>query len=394
MPVTLTTHDQILKEQFLELLKNQVNTKSDVLYNLIKASNKNIEGYKVIKSAPYGINGGAGAGTETGALPTAGGNYFKKLESTVKNYYGQIQIGDKVMKATQSNKGAFIDALVSEMEGLKEACSFMYGRDLYNDSTGLLVEVSVMGTPGLTITCDDVKYMIEGMMIDVLDNGTKVAIANGSARRIVAVDRVNKTITIDSTGGNVQTGDNDYIVTQGSYNNSLTGLKDIFKDTGSIYGADRATYTWLVPVLDTSFGAISDADIQAKIAEIEDFRGGKVNYIGIATNVEGFYITYLESTRRNVNMMEVAGGYKAIAFKDIPMKRNRFLLDGYMDLLDTSKFTFHVLSDWDWISNTGGGILQQVPGYPYYSASIAKYAELICDHPGAQCRCTGVLTPA
>ena len=46
------------------------------------------------------------------------------------------------------------------------------------------------------------------------------------------------------------------------------------------------------------------------------------------------------------------------------MRRSRFLASGTMDILDTSKFTFHELSDWDWISGEGGAILQQIAGYP------------------------------
>jgi hypothetical protein len=388
MAATLTTMDQILKDQFLELLKNQVNTEADVLYNLIKNSTRNVEGNNIIKSAPFGINGGAGAGTEVGALPTAGENKYQKLVSSIKNYYGQLQIGDKVIKSTRSNKGAFIDALVSEMEGLKEACKFIYGRDLYLDPVGALATCSVMGAPGLTITVSDTRYLIEGLTIDIL-NSSFAAISNGTGRRIQTVNRVANTITL-SGAANVQTAATDVIYTQNSYNNTITGLREIFKTTGSLYGVDRATNTWLAPNLNTSFGPISDAKIQAMIANIEDFRGGKINYIGVSTDVEGFYMSYLEATKRNVNMMEVSGGYDAIAFKHIPMKRNRFLQATTLDLLDTSKFTFHVLSDWDWITDEGGGILHQVAGYPLYAASIAKYGEVICDQPGAQARNTNV----
>lgn len=391
MAATVSTYDQILKDQFLELLQNQVNTKADVLYMLIKTSTRNIDSYQVKKSAPFGINGGTGAGTETGALPTAGENKYQILTSNTKNYYGQLQIGDKVMKATKSNKGAFIDALVSEMEGLKEACKFIYGRDLYLDPTGILASTSA-GSGVTTITVSDTRYLIEGMTIDILDSADSYnAITNGTARRIGAVDRVNSTITL-SGSATVSPLTTTRIVTQNSYNNSLTGLTEIFKNTGNLYGVNRATTPWLVPVMTSSFGAISDVAIQAKIAEIEDFRGGSINYMGISTDVEGFYMNYIEASRRNVNTMTIDGGYTAIAFKGIPMKRNRFLTSGTLDILDTKKFTFHVLSDWDWISDDSGAILKQVAGYPLYAASIAKYAELICDHPGAQCRCTGVTT--
>lgn len=387
MAATLATQDQILKDQFLELLKNQVNTKSDLLYNMIKSSEKNIDAYQVVKSAPYGINGGAGAGTETGLLPTAGENFYQKFVSTTKNYYGQLQIGDKVMKATKSNKGAFIDALVSEMEGLKEAVKFVYGRDLYLDSTGILGACSPAA--GVTsFVMDDVRYIIEGMTIDLLNSAAAYApIANGTARRVKAVNRATKTVTLYGAATVTVTADT-RVTTQNSYNLSLSGLKDLFKSTGSLYGVDRAANPWMIPSLNGSFGAISDSKIQAVIADIEDFKGGMINYIGVSTDVEGFYMAYMEATKRNVNVMEVAGGYKSIAFKDIPMKRNRFLAPGTMDFLDTGKFTFHVLSDWDWITGEGGAILQQVAGYPIYAASLAKYGELICDHPGAQGRRT------
>jgi hypothetical protein len=393
MAATLTTQDQILKTQFLELLKNQVNTKSDVLYNMIKTSEKNIDAYQVVKSAPYGINGGASAGTETGLLPTAGENFYQKFTSTTKNYYGQLQIGDKVMKATKSNKGAFIDALVSEMEGLKGAAQFIYGRDLYNDSTGIL-GTCVGAAASTSFEMDDVRFLIEGMTVDLLESASAyAAITNGTGRRVKSVNRATKTVTLTGTA-TVTVTDTTKVVTQNSYNLSLSGLKDLFKSSGSLYGVDRATNPWMIPSLNSSFGAVSDSKIQGVIADIEDFKGGIVNYIGVSTDVEGFYMQYMEATRRNVNTMEVAGGYKAIAFKDIPMKRNRFLASGTMDFLDTNKFTFHVLSDWDWITGDGGAILQQVAGYPIYAASLAKYGELICDHPGAQGRMTGVLAAA
>jgi hypothetical protein len=146
----------------------------------------------------------------------------------------------------------------------------------------------------------------------------------------------------------------------------------------------------MVPLMDAAFGPITDSAMQAKIAEIEDFKGGKVNYIGVSSDVEGSYMTYLEATRRNVNTMKVSGGYDAIDFKHIPLVRDKFLQPGTMDMLDSTQFTLHVLDDWDWITDVGGNILQPVAGQAAYTGSLAKYAELICDHPGAQCRNTGV----
>lgn len=386
--VNLTTYDQILKDQFLELLKNQVNTGSGPLYNMIKSSEKNIDANQVIKSAPIGINGGAGVGSETGVLPTAGGNMYKKFISSTKNYYGTISIGDKVMKATKSNKGAFIDALVSEMEGIKKACTFIYARDLFLEPSGILTTCKV-NNGVTTILVDDTRYLIEGLTIDICSN-VGVPVANGAARRIKGINRATGAVLLEGAA-QVTTIATDVIVTQNSYNQSLTGMKEIFKTTGNLYGVDRAANPWMAPMVDAAFGALTDTKIQAKIAENEDFRGGEIDYIGLSSDVEGKYMTYMETTKRQVNMMEIKGGYTAMSFKGIPMKREKFLPSGTMDMYDTDKFTLHVLSDWDWIADKSGGILQPVPGYAKYAASLAKYAELICDHPGAQVRNSGIV---
>ena len=61
--------------------------------------------------APYGVNGGVGAGTETGYLPTAGGNQYKQFITDTKNLYGVINISDKSIKASANNSGAFVQLL-------------------------------------------------------------------------------------------------------------------------------------------------------------------------------------------------------------------------------------------------------------------------------------------
>lgn len=389
MAATIQTYLQALKTQFLDLLRNQVNVGSGPLYNMIKSTEKNIEAYQVIKSAPYGINGGAGAGPDDGNLPVAGENKYQQFQSSIKNYYGTIRIGDKVMKASKSKKGAFVDAMVAEMEGIKNACTFIYGRDIHLTSSGVLATCEASGGAVTTFGVSDTRYLIEGLTIDILDNAAFTPIQNGQQRRIIGIDRATNTITLEGAD-QVTTAGTELIVTQGSYNRALTGLNEIFQSTGTLYNVLRDNTPWMVPLMDNAFGVISDAKIQAKIAEIEDFRGGKVNYIGMASDVEGAYMTYLESTRRNVNTMKVSGGYNAIDFKGTPMKRDRFLRLGTMDMLDTTQFTLHVLSDWDWITDVAGNILQPVAGTAAYVGALAKYAELICDHPGAQCRNTGV----
>ena len=63
---------------------------------------------------------------------------------------------------------------------------------------------------------------------------------------------------------------------------------------------------------------------------------------------------------------------------------DRFIEDDTLYMLDTTKFTLHQLCDWEWIQGESGHVLHQKAGYPAYTATLVKYADLICDQPNGQ----------
>ena len=92
--------------------------------------------------------------------------------------------------------------------------------------------------------------------------------------------------------------------------------------------------------------------------------------------------------------MELNGGYKAISYNGIPVVADRFVEDGEMLFLNTKDFTLHQLCDWEWLQGDDGKILKQNSNYATYSATLVKYAELICDRPCAQARLKGIVKTA
>ena len=88
--------------------------------------------------------------------------------------------------------------------------------------------------------------------------------------------------------------------------------------------------------------------------------------------------------------MEIPGGYTAINFNGVPIVTDRFCPKGVMYLLHTDSFKLHQLCDWQWLEGEDGKILKQVPGKPVYTATLVKYAELMCDNPAAQAAITGI----
>ncbi|MBR7135664.1 MAG: phage major capsid protein [Clostridia bacterium] len=387
--VSMTTADQALKTVYLGAISQQMNTEVNPLLAKIKQSTEDVWGKDVKRLVQYGVNGGVGAGTETGGLPAAGGNNYKQLTTTLKNLYGTISLSDKAIRASQNNAGAFVNLLTAEMDGLVKASSFNFGRMLFGDGTGVLATVE--GISGLQITVNSVKNLAVGMTVDFMDPSTGETITGANARRIIDVDPDKKTIEVSGailTSSTVPAGT--VIVVQGSYGRELTGLGAIFKKTGTIYGVDRSKNKWLVPYIKAEVGEISEAEIQKAIDHIEENTGGKINFIVCSSGVKRAFQNHLATFRRNTDVMELAGGYKAISYNGIPIVSDRFCPEGTMYLLNTDDFTLHQLCDWKWLESEDGKVLKQIAGTPTYTATLVKYADLICTKPCGQAMLKGI----
>jgi len=381
--VTLQTAEDALKSVYLGVVSDQLNINANPLLNKIKQSTSDVWGKEIIKLAPFGINGGIGAGSETDSLPQAQENKYVKFITTLKNLYGTIEISDKAMRASANNSGAFVNLLNAEMEGLVKASTFNFGRMLYGDGSGVLATIASHTAGSNVAKLDSVKNVIEGMFVDFINTTTGEKLAN-SARRIAYVDRANKTVTFEGAVADTLT--SDYVlVVQGSYNNEITGLGKIFDaNATTLYGLTKANYPWLQPYTKEGVGEISDAVIQTAIDEMEEYAGSTVDFITCSSAVKRAYQTYLTTYRRNIDVMDLAGGYKAISYAGIPVVSDRFIKDDEMYLLNTKEFTLHQLCDWQWLEGEDGRIIKQKQGFPVYTATLVKYADLICDKPSSK----------
>lgn len=383
--VTLSSAESALKTVYLGVVANQLNINANPLLGKIKQSTKDVWGKEVRKLAPFGINGGIGAGAEEGALPTAAGNNYVQFVTELKNLYGKIELSDKAIRASANNAGAFVNLLNDEMEGLIKASSFNFGRMLFGDGSGLLATVTKFNSDTKAITCDSVKNLIEGMVVDVYTGEEKVATKSG--KRIKYVDRINKCFYLDKDV-EITTGDKIYV--QNSKDFEITGLGKIFSDSETLYGLKRSDYPWLAPYVKTGAGEISDGLIQSAIDFLDEVSGSTVNYIACSSAVRRAYQEYLGAYRRNIDIAVLDGGYKAISYNGIPLVADRFVADDTMYLLNTDHFTLHQLCDWKWLEGEDGKVIRQNMGYPTYSATLVKYADLVCDKPNGQAKISGI----
>lgn len=389
--VTLTTADNALRDVYLGVVSNQLNTSINPLLSRINQTTSDVWGKEIRKVAPFGINGGIGAGTEDGNLPESAGNNYEQFVLSLKNLYGKVEISDKAIRATENNAGNFVNVLNAELEGLIKASAFNFGRMLYGDGSGFLAEIET--NTDSSVTVDIVSNLIEGMVVDIVSStGTQIK----QSLRIRAIDRTNKEVYFTTSAlSGLSTDSAGYkLCVQGSYNNEITGLGAIFKSTGSLYGLSRENYNWLIPYMkDISSSTptdISDVVMQKAIDELDENANSKVDFIVCSSGVKRNYQNYLASYRSNINIMELAGGYKAISYNGIPLVSDRFVPANTMFLLNTSEFNLHQLCDWKWLENEDGRIIKQTPGKATYQATLVKYADIICNKPSGQAKITGI----
>ena len=74
--VTMTSADNALKSVYLGAVSEQLDTAINPLLAKIQRSTADVWGKEVRRLAQYGVNGGVGAGTEEGDLPSAAGNNY------------------------------------------------------------------------------------------------------------------------------------------------------------------------------------------------------------------------------------------------------------------------------------------------------------------------------
>ena len=385
--VTLSSADKALKTFYLGVLADQLNVGVNPLLAKIGQTTADVWGKEVKKLAPYGINGGIGSGAENDNLPASAGNNYVQFTLALKNLFGKIELSDKAIRASQNSAGAFVNLLNAEMDGLLKASKFNFGRMLYGDGSGLIATTaSNTGSAYNQVTVDSVKGLVEGMTIDMY-SALDAKDTTFSGSRIVAIDRANKIVTLSVTAQSAY-GAGYKIYVQGSKNNEITGLEAIFGTSTYLYGLTRADYAFLNPYKNTVQGTVTISAIQNAIDAVEENAGSKIDFIVCSYDVRKQYVDFLAQNRTNVDYLVLDGGYKALSYSGIPVVADRFVKEGDMYLLNTQDFKLHQLCDWRWLEGEGGTVLHQVAGKACYSATLVKYADLLCERPMGQAKLT------
>ena len=388
MSQNLNTFEKALKENYLPAWRNQLGIEPSALLGKIKKPK--LTSNKIVATAPIGLSGGFGYGAEGAETPAAGGVRVERFETTAKDMYVNIVISEKAVKLTGSS-GAMANALDTEVKGAYATAKWNVGRSLFGNGTGILTTTKALDAAGNTIQVDDVAYLKEGLIIDIYATGGTTPQANGAGRRLLSVDRANKTITI---GGDPATFAAGFITVQNSYNREITGLGAIFDDSiTSLYGVSKELNPFLKPVVQSGGGDIDDGLITKALRQAKNDKNSNIDMILCGDDAYDHYVNYLRVNNIRVEEMShtIQGGFKAIKFvfgnKEIDIVNESFVPAKEMWGVETGCLELHAL-DWNFAELQNGGIFNLMEKQSCYRALLANYGDLICTNPGGCVRIT------
>ena len=385
MAQNLITFEKALKENYLPVWRNGLTTEPTALLGKIKKVP--LKSNKIVATAPIGLSGGFGFGAEGLATPAAGGVKFERFETNAKDMYVNIAISTKSVRLTGSG-GAMANALDTEVKAAYETAKWNVGRSIFGNGSGILTTSEAVSNKNV-IKVADVKYMKEGLIIDIYATGASEPQEKGKGVRIVSVDRTNKTITIAGSAVSLDAG---FITVQNSYNKEITGLGAIFdENVSSIYGVDKASNAYLIPTVVDANTDIDDSVIWDAVEGAETYKNSKIDTILMGKAAYKHYIEYLRTNNVRVESMtkEITGGFKAIDYafgnRSIDVVYDQFIPENEAWCLESGALELHT-QEWDFADLQGGGIFNLMENSSVYRALLANYGDLICTNPGGLVR--------
>ena len=410
MAATLSTVDAILKDDYKEYLDN-LNSANFILSQIEKRKDT-VQGRIARHAVHLGRSSGVGARSENGTLPTAGNQAYATVPVPVRYVYGRIQLSGPTIKQAVSDRGAFIDALDAEMEGIKNDAMKDVNRQLWGTSNGVIATcgttsssttVVLASTTGTTALRQ--LFFDGGMVVDIGTVASPTSIA--SARTVSAVDETNKTITI--SGATVSTTSAAFVFRAGAGGASsntgapgdgqieLTGLQTIVDDTAVLHTINPSSQPKWKSYVNSNSGtnrSITETLITGSIMKTLTNSGKKPSLLVSAEGVNLAISNLLLSLKRNMEQTNLKGGYAGIQFysPSVSGKGDEAPTALYADFdcpnnrlygINPDVLVYHQVGDGFQFMDLDGAVMNRKPDVDAYEATLYAYGELACKQRNA-----------
>ncbi|MDE7301029.1 MAG: phage major capsid protein [Clostridia bacterium] len=370
--ISVSNASNVLKDYYLDAFNKQLNEDVSPFFNAISKTTENVYGKDVKFAMIQNDLTGVSALGEEDDLPGARAQRYLMATVPLKNLYGTIEISDKAVRASSDSTGAFIDLLNAEMEGLIRSAKANFARMLYGDGNGTIGTIT-QKVDDDEIVVNNIKQFYVGMKVKVGSDTTE--------NTITAVDYDYNLITLAESYDDTKVAVGDKVQIVGATGNELLGLAYIF-DNSTLYGNYKSQNACLNPVIvHSTLAALTEEKLIDVIDRLEEANDEKINMILCSHKVRKKIASLMSASRRIVNSTDIAAGYSSIFINDVPVYADKYCPDDRIYFVNTDDFALCQLCDWSWIEDESGRVLKQIAGKAAYSATLVKYAELICKRP-------------
>lgn len=297
---------------------------------------------------------GTGGLSETGTV-----NLVKQLDDKaafipLARVHHPIGITPELMMIGRGDLfAAGTDALKLEMQQAETAMSRTENEMILGTGDGLLATITT-GAASATQTVGTAANFYQlypGRVVDILLKSSGAILS--AQRTIISNDPVAGTVTFDATFTSVGTTHGIYI--DGTYNNSMQGLRQVFATTGTFEGIDRATVVgWrgiegrgAAPPAANLGVAIMDGAVR-RLAQASgvtpDF------YVGDPSAIDLFTQSQTQVSRYETKYTRLASGWAGVDYRGVPIIPEFDAPPGEVLGINKEAVTFYGLGqgpDWD-----------------------------------------------
>lgn len=356
-------------------------------------------------------NQSVGFRSENETLPAPGNSSYTYLTEPLRYAYSLFNITGQLLKASETNEGAFVSAFKQEMEDTVLASKLDFNRAAYGDGSGKLASVTATGAGGgantlnSTVINVDTTINFRGLG-EVIDFVTAAGAVTSAAHTVTAVDRANLALTISpGLGAAITAGtqfpvrsstDSTTAVPNNSQNKEINGLSNIVSSTGTLHGINPATYSFWKARQTAVGGAISDAVLRDAKDGVGfeaglDLESGLDFALVTTRGIRRRYSDTLTALKRfnDAQSVKLHGGFTALMFDENPIFIDDQCPVGNLWGLALNKLFWAQMSDWDWMEEDGK-VLKWEPRRDRYIAVLYKYCQLGTTFRSANFRLTGL----
>jgi len=424
MAADLSTLSNILKEYYLGPVAEQLNNEV-LLLSRLESRSEDLVGKRAYVPLHHGRSTGVGARAEGAALPTAGRQDYEKAVYDLKYLYGRVEVTGPSMAKTKNEAGAFLQALKSELDGIRNDLKKDLARQIYGDGTAAVATGTGNGNAGGTtilVGAEPIRkgQVYAGMKISVDRGGTLLQDSSSPASTTFTVASVDATagtitVTVALASASRPFAANDVVVREGVGLTDVTTAGEVNRWSDEVDGIQR-----IVATAANQFGGINaglaanswwdnqrlpiDSGGSPQLLALSDLQqalnlvriaGGNPTVMLTSLGVQRSVYELLDDQVQYINpeSLTYASGFKTLSYNGMPIIADIDAPYGKMYILDES--TLKVFSDQDWhFLDADGMTLRQVTGYDKFEAIMARYMNLGATRRNNQCVITGIAVGA